>query len=54
MKIGFIFLCEPKLARFEVNYRGNCLVAQLETTPAFNPLITKVSSKNLNQAGYKC
>jgi len=54
MKIGFIFLCEPKLARFEVNYCGICLKTQLETTPAFNPLITKISSKNLKQVGNKC
>jgi hypothetical protein len=52
MKIGFIFLCEPVLARFEVNYCGICLGAQLETTPAVNPLVAKVSSKNLKQAGY--
>jgi hypothetical protein len=52
MKNGFIFLCKPEMARFEVNYCNTCFTAQSEATLAVNPLVAKVSSKNLNQAGY--
>jgi hypothetical protein len=52
MKNGFIFLCEPRLARFDVNYCDNCTIEQLEVTFTINSQVIKGSSKELNQAGY--
>jgi hypothetical protein len=52
MKNGFIFPCEPRLTRFEVNCCDSCFRAQLETILAVNPFVTEGSSKNLNQAGF--